>query len=90
MFKVISPIDKKGGGTFWTRCGTAFTNKDESINVYLDVFPKSFQLQLRELTEEDLARKASYADSIGSRSPSPSTRDPHDPSAPSASSAIPF
>lgn len=56
-FKVISAVEHKDGGTHWLRLGTAYVNKDESINVYLDAWPKSFQLQLRELTEEDFARR---------------------------------
>ena len=60
MFKVISPIERRNGEKFWTRCGTAFTNKDDSINIYLDVMPlgKDVTLQLRELTEEDLTPRA--------------------------------
>jgi hypothetical protein len=57
MFKVISPIEKKEGGKYWMRVGTGFTNKDDSINIYLDAWPKNFQLQLRELDEEDLRRR---------------------------------
>ena len=67
MYKVISPIEKKGGGTFWMRTGSAFTNKDDSINVYIDAVPKNHQFQLRELTEEELSRKSSYGDSHGSK-----------------------
>jgi hypothetical protein len=57
MFKVISPIERRNGEKYWMRLGSAFTNKDDSINVYLDAMPlgKDFHLQLRELTEEDLA-----------------------------------
>jgi hypothetical protein len=61
-FKVLSPIEKHNGGQFWMRVGSAYINKDDSINVYLDALPKNFQLQLRELTEEDLQRRASYAE----------------------------
>jgi hypothetical protein len=68
MFKVIAPMDKKDGTKWWMRCGTAFVNKDNSINVYLDALPLGQQqitLQLRELTEEELRersdRRASYA-----------------------------
>jgi hypothetical protein len=53
-YKVLSPILKQDGTTFWMRVGTAFTNKDDSINLYLDVLPKDGKLQLRELDEEDL------------------------------------
>jgi len=60
MFKVISPMDKRdGSGVWWLRCGNAYVNKDNSINVYLDAVPVpqkdgGVKLQLRELTEEDL------------------------------------
>jgi hypothetical protein len=59
MFKVLSAIDKRDGGTFWMRVGSGFTNRDNSVNIYLDVLPKSFQFQLRELDEEDLRRRDS-------------------------------
>ena len=49
MFKVLSAIEKRDGGTFWMRVGSAFTNRDNSVNIYLDVLPKNFQFQLREL-----------------------------------------
>src|SRR4051812_13017018 len=67
MFKVICPIEKKGGGKFWMRLGSAFANKDDSINVYLDAVPKNLEFQLRELTEEELSRKSSYGDSAGAK-----------------------
>lgn len=58
MFKILCPIEKKGGGTFWQRCGTGFENRDESINVYLDVMPKDFKFQIRPFDAEDLRRMA--------------------------------
>lgn len=54
MYKVLSPIPKKNGTTFWLRVGTAYTNKDNSINLYLDVLPKDGRLQLREFEEGEL------------------------------------
>ena len=66
MYKVISPIEKKGGGTYWMRVGSAFTNRDDSINLYLDAVPapngksSRYELQIRELNEEDLRRRESY------------------------------
>jgi len=47
-FNVFTPVEKKDSKTFWLRVGTAFTNKDESINVYLDALPMNGKLQLRE------------------------------------------
>ena len=57
MFKVLSPIPKKDGGTWWMRLGSAFTNKDDSINVYLDAIPKDGKFQLRELDEHELRER---------------------------------
>jgi hypothetical protein len=62
MFKVICPIERTGGTTYWARCGNGFLNKDDSINMYLDLVPVgkdgTVKLQLRELTEEDLRPSA--------------------------------
>ena len=54
MFKVLCPIERKDGATHWIRVGSAFANKDESLNLYLDVLPANLKLQVRELDEEDL------------------------------------
>jgi len=76
MFKVICPLERRDGGKYWMRLGSAFTNKDESINVYLDALPlagKEVTLQLRELTEEDLReraeKRASYSATRSSSGP---------------------
>jgi hypothetical protein len=57
MFKVLCPITKKDGSTYWMRVGTGFPNKDDSVNLYLDVLPANQKLQLREMDEEDLRVK---------------------------------
>lgn len=58
MWKVVCPIEKKDGtGTYWARLGNAHTNKDESINVYLDTLPMNGKIQLREWTEEELRER---------------------------------
>ena len=59
MFKVLAPIEKKGGGTFWLRVGSAFPNKDGSTNLYMDAWPAGTvnRLQVREMTDEDFARR---------------------------------
>ncbi len=53
MFKVVSPVEGKNGKTFWIRIGTAFTNRDGSTNVYLNAYPTSGKLQIREFDERD-------------------------------------
>jgi hypothetical protein len=63
-FKVLSPIPTRDGGTFWMRTGSASTNKDNSINVYLDALPRGeWKFQLRELDEEDLRKREQYRSS---------------------------
>jgi len=67
--KVMCPIEIKGGRTIWRRSGSAFDNKDGSINVVLDVLPTNGKLQIRDLDERD----KEYRDS---RQPTlPSTTD---------------
>ena len=71
MYKVISPVEKHGGGVWWMRCGSAFVNKDDSINVFIDSLPLSnlaknegLKFQIREYTEAEMReradKKASY------------------------------
>jgi hypothetical protein len=68
MFKVMVPIEKKDGGTFWMRVGTGFPSKDGSgaLNLYLDVMPMANKdkamLHVREMDEEDFQRSAARAD----------------------------
>jgi hypothetical protein len=56
MFKVVCPITRRdGGGTYWMRIGSGFTNKDDSINVYIDAIPRDMGvIQLRALEPADL------------------------------------
>lgn len=75
-FKVLAIMPKSDGtGDYFTRVGNAFENKDQSINVYMDLLPlntKQVKLQIRELTEQDLRERESYrarspGDPLGSR-----------------------
>jgi hypothetical protein len=75
MFKVLSAIEKRDGGTFWMRVGSGFTNRDNSVNIYLDVLPKTFQFQLRELDEEDLRKRDPQRASGGAGGLPPGTGD---------------
>jgi hypothetical protein len=77
MFKVISPIERRdGSGKWWMRCGTAFANKDESINVYIEALPLAglakgdgVTLQLREFTEEELRERSEKRAAYQARTP---------------------
>ena len=69
-WKVISPIEKKDGSVaYWARLGNAHTNKDESINVYLDTLPTNGKLQLREFTEDELRERSERRASYSQRAP---------------------
>jgi hypothetical protein len=68
-FKVLAAIPKHDGGHWWMRCGSAHTNRDNSINVYLDVIPRDFKFTLRELDEEDLRKREVYRANAGTGAP---------------------
>ena len=72
-FKVMAAIPKRDGGHWWMRCGTGHTNKDDSINVYLDVMPRDLKFTLRELDEEDLRKREAYRASQAAAEPAAST-----------------
>ena len=65
MYKVLTPIPKKDGSTYWMRIGAAFTNRDNSLNVFVDAMPppqeQQFRFQIREMDAEDLRRRESSA-----------------------------
>ena len=46
----IKETDRRG--TIWVRIGSAFVNKDESINVWLDALPIDGKLHCREAMPE--------------------------------------
>lgn len=41
----------RGGGYVWTRSGTAFSNKDGSLNVVLEVLPLNGRLHIRDVLD---------------------------------------
>lgn len=45
---VFNIIEEEEGQARWVRVGTAFVNRDASINVLLDTFPSKGKLQIRE------------------------------------------
>ncbi len=64
MFKVMTRVETKTGG-YWMRVGSGFENKDNSFNILLEAMPKSFSLHMRELDEEDVRKRESYASQAG-------------------------
>lgn len=50
---VYTIIDKPGTDkSFWWRIGTAWVNRDSSINIQLDAFPVNGKLHVREPSEK--------------------------------------
>lgn len=47
----VFSIRESKGGSIWVRAGTAFVNKDGSLNVLLDVLPLDGKLHVREAAE---------------------------------------
>ena len=55
----VFSIRKAKNGSIWVRAGSAFMNRDGSMNVYLDVLPLDGTLHVREPGEKrDLASDA--------------------------------
>jgi hypothetical protein len=50
---VYALVEREEKKTIWLRVGTAFVNKDESINVYLDAVPLAGKLQIRRPSENN-------------------------------------
>ena len=49
----IKPARKEGGKPFWMRIGTAWENKDGSLNLEFDVVPTTMDnIQVREHVEK--------------------------------------
>lgn len=58
---VYTIVDRqRDGKKYWLRIGTAFENRDGSLNLYLDAVPTNGTLQVREAFATD-ARSASKA-----------------------------
>ena len=54
----IKQIDEKNGEekkTVWVKAGSAWVNRDGSLNVYLDVLPLDGKLHVREALEDKRA-----------------------------------
>jgi len=45
---VFAIIEKPGGRSVWMKVGIAFTNSDQSLNIYLDAIPFDRKLQVRD------------------------------------------
>lgn len=72
--KVLCPVENNGK-TRWRLLGTAYVNRDNSINVYLDGLPTNGKLHLRDWDETD--RREQSASPLRSLAPAAAaaTRD---------------
>lgn len=61
VFVVTERTTADGAKSFWTKIGSAFTNKDGSVTVKLEALPLSGTLQIRdaETPEQRDARRSS-------------------------------
>ena len=90
-YKVLAAIPKHdGSGEWFMKVGSGYTNRDESINLYIDAIPvgqagKGLRLQIRELDANDLARREAYR----ANSTAPAGTSASGPPA-SANESIPF
>ncbi len=50
---VYTVIKKADGKDLWLRVGSAFPNRDGSMNVFLDAMPVNGRLQIREYQPRD-------------------------------------
>jgi hypothetical protein len=50
-------VVERGGKRFWNRVGSAFHNRDGSMNIYLDSLPRDGKIQIREDDREREPRK---------------------------------
>lgn len=46
--RVVCPVTGKDGKTYWMKMGSAYVNRDNSINLYLDCLPVNGRLQVRD------------------------------------------
>jgi hypothetical protein len=53
-WKAVYTVVERGPRKFWLRIGTAFVNKDQSLNVRLDASPTNGLLHIRESEPREL------------------------------------
>ena len=97
-YKVLASIPRfDGKGEWLMRIGSGFQNRDDSINLYLDVLPVGgangkVRLQIRELDAADLARREQYraGNAAASRGHDPNAFVPPSSTATAANDGAPF
>lgn len=59
VFSIKEHLDHGERKSIWVRAGSAWVNRDGSINVYLDVLPLDGKLHVREVEPQQLGLSAS-------------------------------
>jgi hypothetical protein len=54
-------IVKRGDKNFWNRIGSAFHNRDGSMNIYLDALPRDGKVQIREADDREKKERGALA-----------------------------
>ena len=54
-------IERKNGRVIWSRIGSAFPNRDGSMNIFLDSLPLGGKIQIREDDREARGEKGALA-----------------------------
>ena len=67
VFSIKETVEKEEKRTLWVKAGTAWVNRDGSLNVYLDVLPLDGKLHVREAVEEKRAESSKAAPANGSQ-----------------------
>ena len=67
VFSIKETVEKEEKRTLWVKAGTAWVNRDGSLNVYLDVLPLDGKLHVREAVEEKRADSNKAAQANGSQ-----------------------
>ena len=54
---VYTIVERQGSNKkYWVRIGSAFVNRDQSLNVKLDAVPVNGTIHIREIDEEEIER----------------------------------
>ena len=61
-FNIIERGEGAGKKRIWSRVGSAFKNRDGSMNIYLDSFPLGGKIQIREDDRESRGERGVLAD----------------------------
>jgi hypothetical protein len=58
--QIVYVITERGGKSFWTRVGVAFTNRDGSLNLKLEALPVNGELHVRKYVPREDAGGTDY------------------------------